>query len=106
MASTSNFILRAGTDTPEAILRDTKRGLYVTDMMGYGFSAVTGDFSRGASGFLVVDGELGPAVAEVTISLNIDELLKRIDRVANDLDLRTSTACPTFRVSSMTIAGR
>jgi PmbA protein len=75
-------------------------------MMGFGFNAVTGDFSRGASGFLIEDGALGPAVSEVTISLNLDELLKRIDGVANDLDLRTSIASPTFRVSSMTIAGR
>lgn len=104
--TTSNFILRAGADSPAAILKDTKRGLYVTDMMGYGFSSVTGDFSRGASGFLVVDGELGSPVSEVTISLNLDQILKRIDRVGDDLDLRSSTACPTFRVSSMTIAGR
>jgi PmbA protein len=75
-------------------------------MMGFGFNAVTGDFSRGASGFLIEDGALGPAVSEVTISLNLDELLKRIDGVANDLDLRTSVASPTFRVSAMTIAGR
>jgi PmbA protein len=105
-ASTTNFILRAGSSTAASIIRETKRGLYVTDMMGYGFSAVTGDFSRGASGFLIVDGELGPPVSEVTISLNLDEMLKRIDRVGDDLDLRTSTACPTFRISAMTIAGR
>ena len=49
-ASTSNYILQPGKDSPEAILRGTKRGLYVTDMMGFGFNAVTGDFSRGASG--------------------------------------------------------
>ena len=75
-------------------------------MMGFGFNAVTGDFSRGAAGFLIEKGELTQPVAEVTISLNLDELLKRIDAVGDDLDLRTSTAAPTFRVSSMTVAGR
>jgi len=105
-ASTSNFVLAPGTESPESIVRGVKRGLYVTDMMGYGFSPVTGDFSRGASGFLIVDGELGPAVSEVTISLNLADLLQRIDAVGSDLDLRTSTASPTIRVSAMTIAGR
>lgn len=104
--STSNFVLRPGTTDPADIVRGVARGLYVTDMMGYGFSPVTGDFSRGASGFLIVDGEIGPPVSEVTISLNLGELLRRIDAVGTDLDLRTSTASPTIRVSSMTIAGR
>jgi PmbA protein len=103
--STSNFILQPGMESPEAILKGTKRGLYVTDMMGFGFNAVTGDFSRGASGFWIEDGELTFPVSEVTISLNVDELYKRIDAVGTDLDLRTSTAAPTIRVAKMTIAG-
>jgi PmbA protein len=105
-ASTTNFVLQPGTISREQLLKDTKRGLYVTEMMGFGFNAVTGDFSRGASGFLIEDGELTQPVSEVTISLNLDEILQRIDAVANDLDLRTSTASPTFRVSAMTIAGK
>jgi PmbA protein len=105
-ASTTNFVLQPGTISREQLLRDTKRGLYVTEMMGFGFNAVTGDFSRGASGFLIEDGELTQPVSEVTISLNLDEILQRIDAVADDLDLRTSTASPTFRVSAMTIAGK
>lgn len=104
--STSNFVLQPGEVTPEALLADTPRGLYVTEMMGFGFNAVTGDFSRGASGFFVENGELAFPVSEITISLNVDELFKRIDAVASDLDMRTSTASPTFRVSRMTIAGR
>jgi PmbA protein len=103
--STSNFIL-APTDTPAAdIVKNTKRGLYVTEMMGFGYNAVTGDFSRGAAGFWIENGELAYPVSEVTISLNLDELWKRIDAVGDDLDLRSSTASPTFRVGSMTIAG-
>jgi PmbA protein len=103
--STTNFILSPGKDSPESIIKATKRGLYVTDMMGFGFNAVTGDFSRGASGFWIENGELTFPVSEVTISLNVDELWKRVDAVGDDLDLRTSTAAPTFRVAKMTIAG-
>jgi PmbA protein len=104
-ASTSNFILQPGADSPEAILKGTKRGLYVTDMMGYGFNAVSGDFSRGASGFWIENGELTFAVSEVTISLNVDDLWQRLDAVGTDLDLRTSTASPTIRIGKMTLAG-
>lgn len=103
--STTNFILQPGTDSNEAIVKGTKRGLYVTEMMGFGFNAVTGDFSRGASGFWIENGELAFPVSEVTISLNVDELYKRIDAVGSDLDLRTATAAPTLRISRMTVAG-
>ena len=74
-------------------------------MMGFGFNSVTGDFSRGASGFLIENGELGHPVSEVTISLNLDTLLQRIDAVADDVDHRTAISSPAFRVSSMTLAG-
>jgi PmbA protein len=104
-ASTSNYILQPGTDSPEAIVKGTKRGLYVTDMMGFGFNAVTGDFSRGASGFWIEDGELTFPVSEVTISLNVDDLWQRVDAVGSDLDLRTAMAAPTFRVGKMVVAG-
>jgi PmbA protein len=104
-ASTSNFILQPGADTHDAIVKGTKRGLYVTEMMGFGFNAVTGDFSRGAAGFWIENGELTFPVSEVTISLNVDDLWQRIDAVGDDLDLRTSTAAPTIRVGKMTIAG-
>jgi PmbA protein len=103
--STSNFVLQAGTDSNAAIVKGTARGLYVTEMMGFGFNAVTGDFSRGAAGFWIENGELAYPVSEVTISLNIDELWKRIDAVGSDLDMRTSTASPTLRVAKMTVAG-
>jgi PmbA protein len=103
--STTNFVLQP-TDTPaDEIVKSTERGLYVTEMMGFGFNPVTGDFSRGASGFWIEDGKLAYPVSEVTISLNADELWQSIDAVGDDLDLRTATASPTIRVSSMTIAG-
>jgi PmbA protein len=103
--STSNFLLLP-TKTPAAdILASTPRGLYVTEMMGFGFNAVTGDFSRGASGFWIEDGKLTHAVSEVTISLNVDQLWQHVDAVGDDLDQRSATASPTLRVSAMTIAG-
>jgi PmbA protein len=104
--TTSNFVLQAGASKREAIVREIDRGLYVTDLMGFGFNAATGDFSRGAGGFLIEKGELSRPVAEVTISANFDILWRSIDAVADDLDLKTSTACPTFRVSNMMVAGR
>lgn len=104
-ASTTNFILKPGKDSHDAIVRGTARGLYVTEMMGFGFNAVTGDFSRGAGGFWIENGELTYPVSEVTISLNVDQLWQRIDAVGDDLDLRSSTASPTLRVAKMTVAG-
>ncbi len=103
--TTSNLIMRPGKTAPEQIIKDTDKGLYVTSMMGFGFNPVTGDFSRGASGFWIENGELTFPVSEVTISANFDDLLKRIDRVGNDLDTRASTQVPTFRVSHMILAG-
>ena len=105
-ASTTNFVLKPGDMTAEEILKSTKSGLYVTEMMGFGFNAVTGDFSRGASGFWIENGEKTFPVSEVTVSLGLDEMLKRIDAVGDDLDLRSSIATPTFRISAMTLAGR
>ncbi|MEY4581206.1 MAG: hypothetical protein RL701_5909 [Pseudomonadota bacterium] len=104
--ATTNFILQPGTQTARQLLDSTERAFYVTDMMGFGFNAVTGDFSRGASGFWIERGQRVFPVSEVTISLNLDEMLKRIDAIANDLDFRTSICTPTFRVSAMTVAGR
>jgi PmbA protein len=104
--TTSNLIMTPGSTARDELIAKTERGLYVTSMMGFGFNPVTGDFSRGAAGFLIENGELGAPVSEVTISANFDDVLKRIDIVADDLDLRSATACPTFRVSHMTVAGR
>ncbi len=103
--TTTNFALQPGSSSPEQILRDTQRGLLVTEMMGFGFNPLTGDFSRGASGFWIEEGEIIHPVSEVTISLNIDELWQRIDAVGDDPDLRTATSSPTIRVAAMTIGG-
>ncbi len=103
--TTTNLVMQPGAVTREALLAQTPRGLYVTQLMGFGFNPVTGDFSRGAQGFWIENGELTFPVSEVTIAANFDEILKRIDLVANDVSLRTSTAAPTFRVSHMMLAG-
>ncbi len=104
-AGTTNLFLEPGTESAEELVASTPKALYVTDMMGYGFNAVTGDFSRGASGFWIEDGKRAFPVSEVTISLNLNDMLKRIDAIADDLDHRTAVCAPTFRVSAMTIAG-
>lgn len=104
-AGTSNLYLMPGEKTREQLIAETPRGLYVTTMMGFGFNAVTGDFSRGALGFWIENGELAYPVSEITISLNFNDLFARIDGVADDLELKSSVASPTFRVSEMTIAG-
>ncbi len=104
-SSTSNFYLMPGRGSPEALLKGIERGLFVTRMMGFGFDATTGNFSRGAEGFLIENGELGHPVSEVTVSRNLDELLRGIDKIANDLEFKTSIAAPSFRVDEMTVAG-
>ncbi|MFT3700317.1 MAG: TldD/PmbA family protein [Kofleriaceae bacterium] len=103
--TTSNFVMSPGTMTREELLRSTPKGLYVTSLMGFGFNPVTGDFSRGAQGFWIENGELAFPVSEVTIAANFDDILKRIDAVANDIEWRSSTVAPTFRVSHMMLAG-
>ncbi|MFO0633859.1 MAG: TldD/PmbA family protein [Nannocystaceae bacterium] len=95
-ASTSNFFLLPGKHAPAALLQGIERGLYVERMMGFGFDPTNGNFSRGAEGFLIENGKRTVPVGEITISRNLDELLKGIDRVANDLDHRTATASPSF----------
>jgi PmbA protein len=104
-ASTSNFVLAAGSTPAAEIVKTTARGLYVTELMGFGFNPITGDFSRGAAGFWIENGELAFPVSEITISSTLDAMLKAIDAVGDDLELKTSTASPTLRVSGMTISG-
>jgi PmbA protein len=100
----SNLILRPG-GTRAADLEKIDRGLYVTDLMGFGFNGVTGDYSQGAGGFWIERGERVYPVTEITVSANFDELWKGIEAMGDDLDTRTSVQCPSFRVSSMMIAG-
>jgi PmbA protein len=102
--STSNFVLLAGK-TPPAELERLSQGLYVTDLMGFGFNPVTGDWSQGANGFWIDNGSRVHPVSEITISINLDDLWKSIDGVGNDIDTRGSVQSPTLRVSRITVAG-
>jgi PmbA protein len=100
-----NFYLEPGTLTPEQIIGDVKSGLYVTETMGFGVNLVTGDYSQGASGVWIEDGELAYPVEEITIAGNLKDMYRNIAAIGNDLVFRGSSAAPTIRVESMTIAG-
>jgi PmbA protein len=102
--SASNFVLQAG-QTPPAELERLPQGLYVTDLMGFGFNPVTGDWSQGANGFWIDQGSRAYPVSEITISINFDDLWKSIDAVGTDLDARGSVQSPSLRVSRLTVAG-
>lgn len=100
-----NLFLQPGTETPGEILKAIPVGLYVTSLMGFGTNLVTGDYSRGATGLWIENGELTHAVEEVTVAGNLREMLRNITAIGNDLVFRTSTACPTLRIDGMTVAG-
>lgn len=100
-----NFFLEAGTLTPEQLIGDIKSGLYVTETMGFGVNLVTGDYSQGASGMWIEDGQLAYPVEEITIAGNLKEMYQNIVAIGNDLIFRGASASPTIRVEGMTIAG-
>ena len=100
-----NFYLEAGTLTPEQIIGDVKSGLYVTETMGFGVNLVTGDYSQGASGMWIENGETAYPVEEITIAGNLKEMYRNIAAIGNDLVFRGASASPTIRVEGMTIAG-
>jgi PmbA protein len=100
-----NIYLVAGGQTPEEILRSVPSGLYVTELIGQGVNMVTGDYSRGASGLWIDNGELTYPVQEITIAGNLKEMFRNITAIGNDLVFRGSVASPTLRVDGMTIAG-
>jgi PmbA protein len=100
-----NFYLEAGTLTPQQIIGDIKSGLYVTDIMGHGVNLVTGDFSQGASGMWIENGELAYPVEEITIAGNLKDMYRNIAAIGNDLVFRGASAAPTIRIEGMTIAG-
>jgi PmbA protein len=100
-----NFFLQPGVKTPQQIIGEIKNGFYVTEFLGFGVNLVTGDFSRGASGLWIENGELTFPVEEVTVAGNLKEMLHNISEIGNDLEFRGSTASPTLRVDGMTIAG-
>jgi len=100
-----NLFLEAGEFSPEEILREIKSGLYVTELLGQGVNMVTGDYSRGASGVWIENGELTYPVQEITVAGNLKEIFRNITAIGNDLVFRGSVASPTLRIDGMTIAG-
>ena len=100
-----NLYLEPGTLTPDQIIGDVPAGLYVTSLMGFGVNTVTGDYSRGATGLWIENGQLTHAVEEVTIAGNLGEMLMNVTAIGNDLVFRGSVASPTLRIDGMTIAG-
>jgi PmbA protein len=100
-----NLYLEPGTLTPEEILAAIPAGLYVTGLMGFGVNVVTGDYSRGATGLWIENGELTHAVEEVTIAGNLAEMLRNVTAIGSDLEFRSAVASPTLRIDGMTIAG-
>lgn len=101
----SNFYLKAGDADPEGIVKGVRSGLYVTAMLGRGADVVTGDYSRGANGIWIEDGELAYPVQEITVSGNLLEMLASIDAVGSDLDFRSSVAAPTLRFAELQVSG-
>jgi PmbA protein len=101
----TNCYIAPGPHAPEQIIRSVKQGLYVTEMIGFGANLVTGDYSRGAVGLWIENGELAYPVEEITIAGNLMEMLRRIEMIGNDLEWRGSIAAPTLKIARMTIAG-
>jgi PmbA protein len=100
-----NFFLQPGTKTPEEIIAGIKEGLFVTEFLGFGVNLVTGDFSRGAGGLWIQNGELTFPVEEITVAGNLKDMLFNIAEIGNDLEFRGAIASPTIRIDEMTVAG-
>ncbi|MCW2351187.1 MULTISPECIES: TldD/PmbA family protein [unclassified Sphingobium] len=100
----SNVHLEGGTASVRDLFADVKRGVFITELIGQGVNGVTGDYSRGASGFLIENGTVSHAVSEITIAGNLKEMFGRII-AANDLTFRRAINVPTLRIDGMTVAG-
>jgi PmbA protein len=101
-----NFYAEKGVQTPEQIVAGIPNGFYVTELMGFGVNIVTGDYSRGAAGLWIRNGELAFAVSEVTIAGNLKDMLLGLEVVGADLRFRSSIAAPTLKIGEMTVGGK
>jgi PmbA protein len=101
-----NFFIEAGTRTQEEIIRGVKNGFFVTELIGSGVNIVTGDYSRGAVGIWIREGELAFPVSEVTIAGTLQEMLNGIAEIGSDLEFLSSVSAPTIMLGEMTVAGR
>ncbi len=98
-------MLHPGDVSPEDLIRSIGTGLYVTDFIGHGTNLVTGDYSRGATGFWIENGELAYPVSEITVAGRLQDMFPRI-LLANDIEWRGSYVAPTLAIEGLTIAGR
>ena len=103
--SPTNFYLAPGPHTPEEIIATVPNGLYVTGLIGFGINQVTGDYSRGASGIWIENGELTYPVEEITIAGNLRQMFAEVEMIGNDLDMSRKITAPTLKIASMTVAG-
>lgn len=103
-AGVTNAHMEPGDVSPAALMADIKRGLYVTELIGMGVNGVTGDYSRGAAGFLIEDGVITRPVSEITIASHLKDMLRALVP-ANDLVFRYGMNVPTIRIDGMTVAG-
>jgi PmbA protein len=102
--SATNIWLEPGTMTPAELMADIKSGFYVTELMGMGVNGITGDYSRGAAGFWIENGELTFPVSEMTVASNLNDMFARMV-AANDLEFRVGADAPTIRIDDLTVAG-
>ena len=103
--SATNLYIQAGEASPSELMSEIKNGLYVTELIGFGINGLTGDYSRGASGFWIENSETAYPVSEVTIAGNLKDIFMQLTP-ANDLQFRYGIDAPTIRVDGMTVAGK
>ena len=103
--SAGNLSLAPGKLSPKALMKDIKSGLYITDLIGFGVNGVTGDYSRGASGFWIENGELAHPVSGLTVAGNLKDMFLHMTP-ANDLIYKSGSDAPTLRIDGMTVAGQ
>jgi PmbA protein len=101
----TNLFALPGPYAPQAIVASVERGLYVTELIGFGVNPVTGDYSRGAVGLWIERGEFAHPVEEVTIAGNLLDMFRAIDMIGSDLTFRGAISAPTLRIAAMTVAG-
>jgi PmbA protein len=100
-----NLIVKTGEQDQQALLRTMNKGLLITDLIGFGINQVTGDYSRGASGFWVENGEIQYPVEEITVAGNLKDMYRQIVAVGNDVDTRRNIQTGSVLIENMTVAG-
>ena len=102
---TSLLPLAAGEPDPAELIKSVKNGLFVTELIGFGVNGVTGDYSRGAVGIWIENGELAYPMEEITMAGNLLDIFRAVESVGNDLVFRDRTAAPTLLIGRMVVAG-